>query len=136
MPPFRQDPPYVVVVEDNAAIREAVGQALYGEGFVPLLASSGEEAMDFMGGASTPVLVVLDFGLPGLPSWELLAKFKAHARWAAVPVLLVSSAPQGQIPEDMPVDAFLQKPFDMELLLRFARASAGGQADGDAHVAG
>jgi DNA-binding response OmpR family regulator len=121
------DPPYVLVVEDDAAIREALGQTLYDDGFVPLLASCGEEAVDFMNGASAPVLVVLDFGLPGMPSAELLARFKADANWASVPVLLISGNPKADIPGDMPVDEFLQKPFDVDALLRFAHGAVGAR---------
>lgn len=117
------DPPYVLVVEDDEGIREALGQTLYEDGFVPLLASSGEEAVDFMNGASAPVLVVLDFGLPGMPSSELLARFKADVNWSCVPVLLISGNPKDDIPRDMPVDEFLQKPFDIGALLRFARGA-------------
>jgi CheY-like chemotaxis protein len=117
------DPPYALVVEDNAAIREALGQTLYDDGFVPLLASSGEEAVDFMNGACAPALVVLDFALPGMPSSELLARFKADPRWARVPILLISATPQSDLPEGLPVDEFLQKPFDVGALLRFAHAA-------------
>lgn len=115
------DPPYVLVVDDDRSTRELVGDALYREGLVPLLVSSGEEAVDMMRGASVPVLIVLELGLRGMRSWQLLAKLKADERWARTPTLLISSRPEAQVPQDMPIAAFLRKPIDVELLLRVAR---------------
>lgn len=115
------DPPYVLVVDDDRSTRELLGDALYREGLVPLLASSGEEAMDMMGGASVPVLIVLELGLRGMRSWQLLAKLRSDERWAQTPAVVISSRPEAEVPGDMPVEAVLRKPIDMEQLLRVAR---------------
>jgi two-component system, chemotaxis family, sensor kinase CheA len=115
------DPPYVLVVDDDRSTRELLGDALYREGLVPLLVSSGEEAMDMMRGASVPVLIVLELGLRGMRSWQLLAKLKADERWARTPAVLISSRPEADVPRDMPIEAFLRKPIDLDLLLRAAR---------------
>ncbi len=115
------DPQYVLVVDEDARLRDALGVGLYRQGFVPLLAASGEEALDLMGGASAPVLVVLEYRLAGLPSWELLSRFRADVRWAQARVLLVSAVPRAYLPLGLAFDAFLQKPFEVSALLRLAR---------------
>jgi CheY-like chemotaxis protein len=56
-----------------------------------------------------------------MPSWQLLETFKANARWAHAPVVLISARPEQDVPPHMVIDAFLQKPFDAEVLLRLAR---------------
>jgi CheY-like chemotaxis protein len=122
------DPCYVLVVDDNEAIREALGFALYRGGFVPLLASCGEDALGFMQGASVPVLIVLDVGLPGMPSSRLLRTIKGDARWARTPVVVISANPKEDVPADMVGDAFLQKPFEVDVLLRIARNVPWGDA--------
>lgn len=113
------DPRYVLVVDDDPASRETLGYALYRCGFVPLLASSGEEALDFMHGQSAPVLVVLDPRLQGMSLRALLAAFKGDARWARIPVVVVSEHDALDLPPDVSV-AFLRKPFDLQALLRLA----------------
>lgn len=83
------DPPYALVVDDDSDIRELLGEGLYRQGFVPLLASCGKEARDPMAGASAPAVIVLDYRLPDMLASELLEKFKADARWARARVLLI-----------------------------------------------
>jgi len=116
------DPPYVLVIDDDLVSRGILGDALYRYGLVPLLASSGREAIDLIAGASAPVLIVLAFRLPDMPASELLAKLRADARWARARVLLTSALPRAYVPLDMRIDGFVQKPFDVESLLRATRA--------------
>ncbi len=47
------DPPYVLFVESDRALRERVGQALRAGGFVPLLAGDGHDALDYMAGTAS-----------------------------------------------------------------------------------
>ena len=75
-----------------------------------------------MAGASAPAVIVLDYRLPDMLASELLEKFKADARWARARVLLISGLPRAYISRDLPIDAFVQKPFDLETLLEVARA--------------
>ncbi len=113
------DPPYVVFVASDRVLFERVGQALYTAGFVPLLAADSRDAVDYMAGGSTPVLVIVDLDSVGLEPDDLLARFRADARWARVPVVVVGSA----IPGRLSVDGALSKPFDAEALVALARNS-------------
>jgi CheY-like chemotaxis protein len=115
------DPPYALVVDEDPLSREIVGDALYRYGLVPLLAYSSEEALELMAGQSAPVLIVLAFRLANMSTSELLATLRADARWARARVLLTSTLPRAYVPRNMQVDAFLQKPFDTESLVRAIR---------------
>lgn len=44
------DPPYVLLVESDQALRERLGTALYASGFVPLLAADATDAVHYMAG--------------------------------------------------------------------------------------
>lgn len=114
------DPPYALVVDDDPAARETVGEALYRRGFVPFLVSSGQDALDLMRGSSAPVLIVLDLGVRGMRPRELLAQFSSDARWAHARVLLISKAPDIDAPRDVRFDGLLRTPVDVESLLRLA----------------
>jgi len=117
------DPPYVLLVEADQLLRESVGRALYASGFVPLLATDAADAVRYMAGASVPVLVILDLDSLGPEPAELLARFRADARWSRVPVVVTGSA--AELPGDLQVDGVLPKPFDAERLVRLGRETIG-----------
>jgi len=108
------EPPYVLLVEANELLHESVGKALYASGFVPLLATDAAGALRYMAGASAPVLVILDLDSVEDPA-ELLARFKADARWARIPVVVTGTP--SELPGDLQVDGFLAKPFDAARLV-------------------
>jgi CheY-like chemotaxis protein len=111
------DPPYVLLVLGDERLREEAAQALYGAGFVPLLATNGADAANYMAGVSVPVLILLDLDTPGLDAVKLTARFRADARWSRVRVIVTGSV----VPEGLPVDGVLTKPFTVEQLVGLAR---------------
>ena len=111
------DPPYVLLVEADLLLAESVGDALFDSGFVPLLATDATEALQYMAGTSAPVLIILDLDSVGDPA-ELLARFRADARWSRVPIVVTGTA---QLPGHVQVDGVMPKPFDAEKLVSFGR---------------
>jgi len=111
------DPPYVLLVEADLLLAQSVGDALFDGGFVPLLATDATEALRYMAGTSAPVLVILDLDSVGEPA-DLLARFRADARWSRIPVVVTGTA---QLPGYLQVDGVLPKPFDAEKLVSFGR---------------
>jgi DNA-binding response OmpR family regulator len=69
-----------------------------------------------------PVLVILDLDLLPEPG-ELLARLRADARWARVPVVVTGTEPAG----DLQVDGVLPKPLDAERLVNLGRESIARQ---------
>ena len=60
----------VLVVDDEAVIREVVGRAILGEVDRVLEASSGEESLT-IAAADRPDLILLDLGLPDMDGIEV-----------------------------------------------------------------
>lgn len=116
------EPPYAVIVDDDPASREMLGEALYRYGLVPLLVSSGAEAIELLAGASAPVLVVLASRPLDMPPAQLLAKLRVDERWARAHVLLAAPA-AGEVPDGMQVDGVIRKPFDGDSLFRTVMAA-------------
>ena len=56
----------VLVVDDDELLRDSVKMILVALGHVPILASSGEEAIGKFEGGTEPDLVILDINMPGL----------------------------------------------------------------------
>ena len=118
------DAPYVLLVEADQLLAESVGEALHASGFVPLLATDGADAVRHMAGTSAPVLIILDLDSVGEPA-ELLARFRADARWSRVPVVVTGTGDPAAPKQHLKVDGVLPKPFDAEKLVSFAREHIG-----------
>jgi DNA-binding response OmpR family regulator len=77
----------VLIVDDEASIREVLGQYLAVEDFTVLLAADGIEALH-LARTSPPDLVILDLMLPGIDGLEVCRRLRAAS---AVPVLMLTA---------------------------------------------
>ena len=116
----------ILVVDDEADIRDLVAGVLEDEGYAPRAAADSDAALDAIA-ARRPALVLLDVWLQGsrLDGLELLDEIKRRDN--SIPVLVISG--HGNI--DTAVAAirkgavdFIEKPFNAErLLLMVAKAT-------------
>jgi CheY-like chemotaxis protein len=113
------DRPLVMVVDDDADIREAVADVLSDEGYPVELASNGREALDVLrAGAFRPNLILLDLMMPELDGWGLMAELEKRPELAEIPIVVFSA--QGVSAEAvacMNVCGFLRKPLRLQDLL-------------------
>jgi signal transduction histidine kinase/ActR/RegA family two-component response regulator len=105
----------ILLVDDEAAVRRPLRQALALCGYSVVEARDGLEALRLHAQSGTPVhLVVLDVKMPGLSGWEVLAELKRRA--PRLPVILTSgytredSTPPANAARP---DAYLPKPYDL-----------------------
>ena len=78
----------VLVVDDERNQREILGAILKSEGYNPLLAASGEEALRLLEREAVD-LVLTDLVMPGMTGEELIDA--VHSRNAGIPILLTSA---------------------------------------------
>ncbi len=106
----------VLVVEDDATVRQYMARVLRDAGFRALVSQDGKEAMDLLTslGPSVVWLVVSDIGMPRVTGVELAAA--VSQRWPGLRVLLVSGLPPGEWN-----GPFLAKPFTPETLIATVR---------------
>jgi DNA-binding response OmpR family regulator len=106
----------VLVVDDEATIRDSLREALTMEGHRVLVASDGQEAL-FWASQIRPHLVILDLMMPVLDGWAFLRQFRLQPRYRATPVLVVSAYPNlpGTV-ETYGVEV-VRKPFDLGALI-------------------
>jgi len=79
----------ILVVDDDAPILRMLGRTLSAEGYTVETAADGGEALAAVE-RSTPDLVVLDVGLPGLDGLAVCRRLREKG--LATPVLLLSGA--------------------------------------------
>jgi two-component system response regulator MprA len=112
----------ILVVDDDAPIRRMLDRTLSAEGYAVETATDGGEALAAVE-RSTPDLVVLDVGLPGVDGLSVSRRLRAKG--LAVPVLLLTardSVPDRVAGLDAGADDYLVKPFATEELLARVRA--------------
>jgi len=109
-------PPHVLVVDDEAAIREALERALRLEGFVVDLAEGGTAALERLA-AQPPDVVVLDVVMPDLDGIEVTRRLRG--RGSRVPICILSA--RDEVADRVAglragADDYLVKPFALEEL--------------------
>jgi DNA-binding response OmpR family regulator len=86
--------PVALVVEDDDQIVHILRFILEREGFEVSAARDGRAAEALIDSLAPPALVTLDVMLPHTDGYALLARIRAKADWAAVPVVLLTARSQ------------------------------------------
>jgi two-component system phosphate regulon response regulator PhoB len=117
-------PARILVVEDEADIREMLVVNLRHAGLDPIAAESAEEAVTLLDGV-TPDLIVLDWMLPGRSGVDLAKDLRAHPKLRAIPVIMLTArAQEGDKLQafDVGADDYVTKPFSPRELVARVRA--------------
>ncbi len=115
----------VLIIDDEAEIRESLETLLELEGFAIETAGNGEEGLQRI--AEHPFdLVLLDLALPGRDGMDILAEIRAHD--PRLPVIMITA--YGTVENAVRAmqsgaTNFVQKPWDNEKLVADVRAAVG-----------
>src|SRR5881396_2983116 len=113
----------VLIIDDEAAIRESLETLLELEGYDVETAANGEQGIARLGDRSFD-LVLLDLALPDRNGIDLLAEIRAHAPQLSVIMITAYGTVENAV-KAMQAGAanFVQKPWDNEKLLADVRAA-------------
>ncbi len=113
----------ILVVDDDHAVRESLINALRSEGYSPLSAKGGDEAMELLSSAK-PDLVLLDLNMPRKGGWEVFKEITAST--PLLPVIVLTARPNQLFSSlGAGVGALIEKPFDLFKLLQTIRELLG-----------
>ena len=116
----------ILLVEDDAGIRQGIADFLGFEGYVVDAVANGEEALADLR-ATAPALIVLDLVMPVMNGLQLLARIREDRIASEVPVALMTAAMPGA--SALPAaQAYLSKPFDLDELLAVVARHVGPPA--------
>jgi DNA-binding NtrC family response regulator len=124
----------VLIIDDEAEIRESLQTLLELEGFAVETAATGEAGLQRIGEHPFD-LILLDLTLPGRNGMEILAEIRAHE--TDLPIIMITAfgtvenavrAMQGGAVN------FVQKPWDNEKLLADVRAAVGWRRAAEENV--
>jgi len=112
----------ILVIDDNREFRSILVDILEGKGYQVYEAENGEEALEVM--RRTPVqMAIVDLDMPRMNGIEFSRH--AKARDPRFPIIMVTAFAQFYSPAEIlsaGVDAFLQKPVDLERLTKAIEA--------------
>jgi len=113
----------ILLVDDDAAVRNALYALLEGGGYEVLAADNGPDGLAVFRDSTPPVeLLVTDYNMPKMSGLELARECSRHRSQLGV-LYLSGCRPDEELEADLhePRRGFLAKPFRGEELLRKAR---------------
>jgi len=115
--PHLRRPAEILVVDDDAGVRELLRQTLEDEGHSVRTAVDGIAAVAAVREAQ-PDLVILDVLMPGLTGYDVAAMLRADPSTEELPILILSVVSDRARHESLGIDRYLTKPLQQNELLR------------------
>ena len=109
----------VLIVEDDADIRETLVDLFRDAGFSTLEAENGSEALTALSSTHMPDIVLLDMLMPVMDGATFLKTVAGMPKYRDLPVVVVSANPSVRPPG---AAAVVRKPFDTQELLAVIHA--------------
>jgi CheY-like chemotaxis protein len=106
----------VLVIDDEATVRDLMQRFLSKEGFRVVAAASGEEGVRWAR-ELRPDAITLDVMMPGMDGWAVLSALKADPEVAGIPVIMLTIVDDRNLGYALGASDYLTKPIDRERLV-------------------
>jgi CheY-like chemotaxis protein len=104
----------LLVVDDDADIRESLRELLDDEGYDVVCADGGADALQLLAREPLPDLVLLDLIMPGMDGTTVIEQMRSDPRLAPLPVVVLSASSTVRPPAGVPL---MRKPIGLDRLL-------------------
>jgi CheY-like chemotaxis protein len=81
----------ILVIDDDAEIRQALIDVLEDEDYVVRAAANGKEALDLVTAGHQPDVILLDVMMPVMDGWHFLSARLGHPSLVEVPIIIISA---------------------------------------------
>ncbi len=111
----------ILVVDDDAGVRQVIAEQLRRHGYTVLETDRGEQAIHIAERQKVEA-ILLDLYMPGLTGWQTIERLKQNPATADIPVVVLSVLSPAVSATDAPhllsnAQGWVQKPFNESLLL-------------------
>jgi signal transduction histidine kinase/FixJ family two-component response regulator len=124
----------ILVIDDDAAVRDLMSRFLTRLGFHVVAAASGEEGVR-LAKKVKPLVVTLDVIMPDCDGWAVLNMLKEDPELAEIPVIMVTVVDNEAMGFELGASNYLIKPVDRDrlavLIEKHRAARASGATDGE-----
>ncbi|MFN2547770.1 MAG: response regulator [Myxococcales bacterium] len=111
----------IVVVDDDADLREAVVDTLADEGFATIPLNDGPSLLSYLRRGPLPRLVLLDWNMAPMNGAQVMAEVAKERAWAPVVFVLLTADARAEDKARMAgIKGFLKKPVSVPELLEVA----------------
>jgi len=114
--------PFILVVEDDAPVRNLITTTLKAQDYKFITAQNGNNAI-MEASSHNPDIVLLDLGLPDIDGVEVIERIRT---WSDMPIIVISARSEDKDKIDAldaGADDYLTKPFSVEELLARLRVT-------------
>jgi DNA-binding response OmpR family regulator len=118
----RTAPPTVLVVDDDAGIRESLCDFLEEHGYRTVQGADGREAESYLRNNPAPACILLDLMMPRLDGWAVAALMRQGVLPQTPVIVMTGAGDEWGYPTA--ADRVLKKPFDPQQLLTIIRTVA------------
>ncbi len=112
----------VLVIDDDATVRDLMRRYLSREGFDVITAAGGQEGLEFARKLN-PSVITLDVFMPDIDGWSVLQAIKQDMELSRIPVIMMTISDEKQKGFTLGASGYLTKPVDRaqlsQLLYRF-----------------
>jgi two-component system KDP operon response regulator KdpE len=112
----------VLVVDDEIEIVRALQRSLTGHGYEVLVAGKGEQALEIIE-QSSPDLMVLDLGLPGMSGLEVCQRVREQSDLPIIVISVKNKERDKVLALDLGADDYISKPFGINEVLARIRVA-------------
>jgi CheY-like chemotaxis protein/anti-sigma regulatory factor (Ser/Thr protein kinase) len=105
----------ILVIDDDASVRDLMSRFLSKSGFRVVVASNGEEGLR-LAKQEKPLVITLDVVMPEFDGWSVLKKLKSDPALSDIPVIIVTIVDNEPVGLDLGAASYLVKPVDRDRL--------------------
>ena len=118
----------ILVIDDDANVRDLMKRSLSREGFHVELAVDGYSGLE-RARQLKPAVITLDVMMPGMDGWAVLNQLKADAALASIPVIMVSVVDEQNLGFSLGAVEYVSKPIDWQRLFNLLHSYCDGHTD-------
>ena len=108
--------PTVLVIDDDPGIRRLMTSFLKLEGFAPVTAANGKEALAYLRNGGVVDVILLDLRMPVMDGWTFRREQRRDPAIADIPVVVLSGADAEHAPE-LAAAAWFDKPVSVSQVI-------------------
>ncbi|HEV3141039.1 MAG TPA: response regulator [Vicinamibacterales bacterium] len=117
-------PSTVLVVDDDSDLVRLVSRYLTLEGFAPVPAANGREALKYLQGGGAASVILLDLRMPIMDGWTFRREQRADPAIASIPVVVLSGIADVEGLQELGVAAAFNKPVSFPEVIGVVRKLA------------
>jgi CheY-like chemotaxis protein len=115
----------ILLVEDDALIRESLQDALEMDGYRIVAAANGREALDRLPSMPKPCLILLDLMMPVMNGWQFVEALQQDVELAAIPIVVLTAFGRELERHRIATRDVIAKPVDLDRLSRVVKGFCG-----------